>query len=244
MQLMFDLETSLPRLRAELLNLFGPQRRTAKADPLSQLIHSLISARTPDSVSWSAVARLQAMFKDWSELIDGSPTKIEAALGETTFADRKARQLPILVRVIQVRTGGLDLDFLAERPVEEAMEWLQSLPGVGVKSAAATLNFSRLNRRALVVDTHLHRVAKRLGLVGRTNEPAQAYEAVMSQIPRNWTADDLFELHWLMKGLGQSICTDSAPRCGMCPLKASCPRVGVGVGRKVVELSSARRSGL
>jgi endonuclease III len=245
MQLMFDLETSplLPRFRAQLLDVFGPQRRTARPDPLSQLILSVISARTLDAVSASAFLRLRGVFKDWAELADASPKKIEAAIAATTFADRKARQLPILIRVIQVRTSGLDLDFLGERPVEEAMDWLQSLPGVGAKTAAVTLNFSRLNRRALVVDTHVHRVAKRLGLVGRTSEPAQAYDALMSLIPSDWSADDLFELHWLIKGLSQSICAEAAPRCGMCPLKATCPRVGVGVGRKVVELSASRRTG-
>ncbi|HEX4181026.1 MAG TPA: endonuclease III [Caulobacteraceae bacterium] len=242
MQLMFELETSplLPRLRKQLLDVFGPQKRTARPEPLSQLIHSLLSARTLDAVSGEAFVRLREAFKDWSELIEAAPKKIEAAIAETTFADRKARQLPILARVIQVRTGGLDLDFLGDRPVEEAMAWLQSLPGVGIKSAAATLNFSRLNGRALVVDTHVHRGAKRLGMVGRASEPAQAYETLMTLVPQAWNAADLYELHWLLKGLGQSICGESAPRCGMCPLKAICPRVGVGVGRKVVELAAAR----
>jgi len=245
MQLMFELDAApaLPRLRTHLLDLFGPQRRTARPDPLSQMIHSVISARTPDAVSWSAFVRLRGAFPDWAELIDAPPKKIETALGEAAFADRKARQLPILVRVIQVRTGRLDLDFLGERPVEEAMEWLQSLPGVGVKAAATTLNFSRLSGRALVVDTHVHRVAKRLGLAGRASEPAQAYEALMSLVPQDWTSDDLYELHWLIRGLSQSICAEAAPRCGMCPMKATCPRVGVGVGRKVVALSAARRMG-
>jgi endonuclease-3 len=242
MQLMFELETSpvLPRLRTALLAMFGPQRREIRPDPLSKLIHSLISARTLDEVGWNAFTHLRAAFDDWAELANASPKKIEAAISQVTFAERKARQLPILIRVLQIRAGGLDLDFLGERSVEEAMEWLQSLPGVGVKTAAVTLNFSTLNARALVVDTHVHRVTKRLGLTGRTSEPVQAYQTLMSLAPQDWGAEDLFELHWLIKGLGQKICTDAAPRCGMCPLKATCPRIGVGVGRKVVELTPAR----
>lgn len=243
MQLTFELETSplLPRLRGALLALFGPQPHQGQADPLSQLINSVISARTLDAVSWAAFVRLRGMFEDWAALAEASPKRIETAIAAAAFADAKARQLPILIRVIQIRVGGLDLGFLAEQPVEQAMEWLQSLPGVGVKSAAVTLNFSALRGRALVVDTHVHRVAKRLGLVGRSSEPGQAYEALMALVPEAWSAEDLFELHWLIKGLGQSICTDASPRCGMCPLKAECPRVGVGVGRKVIDLSSARR---
>ena len=244
MQLTFELETSplLPRLRRSLLAMFGPQPHQGRADPLSQLINSLISARTLDEVSWNAFVRLRGAFEDWAELADAAPKRIEAAIAAVTFADQKARQLPTLIRVIQIRAGGLDLGFLADRPVEEAMEWLQSLPGVGVKSAAVTLNFSALRGRALVVDTHVHRVAKRLGLAGRSSEPAQAYEALMAMVPAAWAAEDLFEMHWLIKGLSQKICTDAAPRCGMCPLKDICPRIGVGVGRKVVELSTARRA--
>jgi endonuclease-3 len=244
MQLTFELETSapLPRLRDSLLAMFGPQPHEGRADPLSQLINSMISARTLDRVSWNAFVRLRAAFEDWAAIAEASPKRIEAAIADVTFAEQKARQLPTLIRVIQIRAGGLDLDFLAGLSVEDAMEWLQSLPGVGVKSAAVTLNFSALHGRALVVDTHVHRVAKRLGLVGRSGDPAQAYETLMAMVPAAWTAEDLFELHWLIKGLGQKICTDAAPRCGMCPLKAMCPRIGVGVGRKVVELSAARRT--
>ena len=242
MQLMFELETSpvLPRLRGALLDLFGPQPHRGKADPLSQLINSVISARTLDEVTWKAFMRLRDAFPDWAALAEAAPQRIEAIIAQVTFAERKARQLPTLIRMIQIRAGGLDLNFLGEKPVEEAMEWLQSLPGVGVKTAAAALNFSALRGRALVVDTHVHRVTRRLGLVGPKSEPAQAYEVLMSLAPVAWTAEDLFELHWLIKGLGQSICTDAAPLCGRCPLKATCPRVGVGVGRKVVDLSEAR----
>ena len=244
MQLTFELETTplATRLRGALLDLFGPQRPQGRHDPLSQLINSLISARTLDEVSWNAFVRLRGAFEDWAELADAAPKRIEAAIAAVTFADQKARQLPILIRVIQIRAGGLDLGFLAEQPVEEAMDWLKSLPGVGVKSAAVALNFSTLDRRVLVVDAHVHRVAKRLGLVGRASDTDQAHEALMAMLPAAWSGEDLFELHWLVKGLGQSICTDAAPRCGMCPLKAECPRIGVGMGRKVVDLSSARRT--
>ena len=243
MQLTFDLEASplLPQLRDHLLVTFGPQRPQGRHDPLSQLIKSVISARTKDADSWAAFVRLSDAFGDWAELATAAPKKIEAAIAAVTFADAKSRQLPILIRVIQIRAGGLDLDFLAERTVEEAIEWLQSLPGVGCLSAAATLNFSTLARRVLPVDTQVHRVARRLGLTGRTSEPADAYETLMNMIPQTWGNEDLFETHWLLKGLGQSICTDDAPKCGMCPLRAMCPRIGVGVGRKVLDFAAARK---
>ena len=243
MQLSFDLgaASALPRVRDGLLTLFGPQRTRGRLDPLSQLIHAVLCARTADAAAWSAFARLRGAYPDWAALASAAPGKIEAAIAQVAYAERKARQLPTLVRVIQIRAGGLDLGFLAERPVEEAMEWLQSLPGVGVKAAAATLNFSTLARPVLVVDSHVHRIARRLGLASRTADAAQAHAALSAMIPSDWGAEPVFELHWLLKGHGQSVCAEAAPRCGMCPMKAWCPRVGLGVGRKVVDFPAGGR---
>ena len=243
MQALLDFEPSplLPRLRNALLATFGPQRPSGRADPVSQLINSLISARTYDAVSAAAFWRLRKAFKTWEAMAAAEPARIETIIKAVTFADQKARQLPILLRVIEHRAGRIALDFLADWPVEQAMAWLENLPGVGCKSAATTLNFSRLNKRAMVVDTHVHRVIRRLGLSGPTSEPAQSYETLMALMPADWTAESLYELHWLVKGLGQSICTDSPPACGRCPLNAMCPRVGIGVGRKVIAFSSTRQ---
>src|SRR5690606_17978287 len=113
---------------------------------------------------------------------------------------------------------GLDLSFLADHPVDQAMAWLRELPGVGAHAAAKTLCFSTLNRRALPVDGHVHRVSRRLGLTDRTGDAAQAFEALMAHAPGAWGPEDMFETHWLLKALGQSVCTDAHPRCGMCPL--------------------------
>ena len=244
MQLSFDLEAAplLPQLRARLVEFYGPQQPTRRLDPLSQLIKSIINSRTYDQVSWPAFVRLREAFPDWAELAQAAPKDIEALIAPVTHADAKAKQLPILIRVLAMRPGGLDLGFLGEHGVDQAMAWLRDLPGVGPMSAAATLNFSTLNMRALVVDTHTHRVTKRLGLTSRTGDAAQAYETLMSLVPAGWTAEDLFELHWLLKGLGQDICADPMALCGRCPLKASCNRVDVEARRAVVTFPTARQS--
>jgi len=242
MQAMFDFEPSpiLPQLRDKLLATFGRQAAERRLDPASQLVKALISTRTYDAASWAAFGRLKAAFADWRQLAAAEAKAVEAIIADTTFADQKARQLPILFRLIEHRTGGVSLDFLVDMPVDQAMAWLEDLPGVGRQIAAAVLNFSTLSKRAMVVDTHVHRVTRRLGLVGRTAEPAQSYDALMALAPAASTAEDFYELHWLMKGLGQSICTDSPPACGRCPLNSLCPRVDVGVGRKVVAFSPAK----
>jgi len=245
MQALFDFEPSpiLPQIRDKLLSTFGRQAAERRLDPASQLVKALISTRTYDAVSWAAFGRLRAAYPDWRDLAAAEPKAVEAIIADTTFADQKARQLPILFRLIEHRTGGVSLDFLADLPVDQAMAWLEDLPGVGRQIAAAVLNFSTLNKPVMVVDTHVHRVSRRLGLVGRSAEPAQSQEALMVLAPAGATAEDFYELHWLIKGLAQSLCTDSPPACGRCPLNALCPRVDVGVGRKVVSFTPAKTAG-
>lgn len=244
MQLSFDLEAEplLPRLRDELRAFYGPQRPTRRMDPLSTLIKSVISSRTYDAVSWAAFTQLREAFPDWATLADTPAKTIEAIIAPVTHAEAKARQLPVLIRVLQTRPYGLDLELLKDHIVDQAMAWLCELPGVGSQSAAKCLNFSTLNMRALAVDTHVHRVSKRLGLTSRTGDAAQAYETLMSLIPYDWTAEDLYEFHWLLKGLGQDICSDPLALCGRCPFRETCPRVDVQMRRAVVAFKPQPRS--
>jgi endonuclease-3 len=227
MQTRLALPSDLPPIRDRLRQVFGaldaPERRM---DPVSQLIRALLGSRTYDEVAWAAFFRLQQAYPDWTGLGQATADEIEPIIDPVTFADQKARQLPILIRLITLRRGALELDFLAAEPVEDAMFWLVQLNGVGVMCAAETLNFSRLNRPAMVVDGHVHRVARRLGLTARTGEETATYHAVMEQTPPDWTAEDLLELHRLVKSHGQSICSHFEPACGLCALRDLCPRAG------------------
>lgn len=228
MQLSLGLARSpLEDARDTLLAAFGPQRPKARMDPISQLVKSSISHRTLDATSWSAFLRLEAAFRTWEDLAAAAPDTVLELIGDVTFADDKARRLPMALRMIQERIGWLSLSHLRNLSVEQARHELRALPGVGQKVAASVLNFSTLAMRDLVVDSHVHRTALRLGLVGH-GDPTHSYHALMALAPDTWTADDLFELHCLMKhGLGQLVCSHDAPQCGACPMKAQCRKVDV-----------------
>ncbi len=227
MHIRLALPSDLPPVRDRLRSVLGPQRREHQLDPVSQLIKSSLSSRTYDEVSWAAFIRLRAAYRDWGVLVHATQEELEPVIDPVTFADQKARQLPVLIRVLLLKRGELNLDFLAAEPVDEAMAWLMRLPSVGVKIAASVLNLSTMNRRALVVDTHVHRVGRRLGLTARTGDAREAYDSLMDQAPADWQAEQLYELHWLFKGHGQSLCTHFDPACGLCVLREVCPRVGV-----------------
>ncbi|MDR6626949.1 endonuclease-3 [Caulobacter segnis] len=215
-------------MRDALLCEFGPQRPVTRMDPVSQLVKSSISGRTLDAVSWGAFLRLRAEFKNWDDLADAPVAAVARIIEDVTFPADKARYLTTALRMIRDKVGWLSLSHLKSLTVDQARWELQALPGVGVKVAACVLNFSDLAMRALVVDSHVDRVAKRIGLVG-AGDTTHTYHTLMGQAPDAWTADDLFELHWLMKrGLGQMLCPHEGPKCGACPVKAMCAKVGVG----------------
>ena len=102
-------------------------------------------------------------------------------------------------------------------------EKTERLPGAGRKVSAATLNFSTLRMRALVVDTHHLRVVRNLGLTRPHATYEEAYRRLMPRLPAQWGAAELDDHHQLMKALGQTICRPESPRCGACPLQDLCP---------------------
>jgi endonuclease-3 len=191
-------------------------------DPISQLVLAVLGSRTRDDASMAAFLRLAEAFAGWAAVAEASPAGLLPYLTSVTFAGAKAAQLPAALRAIRTRRGALDLDFLAGWPVEDARAWLMALPGVGPKVAAAVLNFSRLRRRALVIDTHYVRVARRLGLLPCAVPDARAWRAIERLLPDAWTAADLDAHHLLMKAHGQTRCRDTDPLCPGCVLADLC----------------------
>lgn len=212
-----DLSVWYCRLNAAYGRL-GPVRRRK---PIGQLVKSLISSRTYDAVSLAAYKRLGARWGRVSALARATPKEIEAVIADVTFADAKAPQLAETLRRIEADHPDFRLDFLADRPLTEALAWLERLPGVGRKVAAATLNFSTLKLPVFVVDSHVHRVLQRLGLVGESAMPAATSELVTAST-LDWSPDDHLEMFAHLKRLGQDVCRHDAPDCGRCPLAACC----------------------
>lgn len=214
----------LREIYARLLAVFGPQRSGYRFDPLSQLIYGLIAWQTHDEVSMAAFLELRRRCSSWDVLLNATPRQIERVIASVNHADGKAADLPKTLSMARARAGGaLDLEFLADWDVDMAMQWLRALHHVGSKIAATALNFSTLRKAVLPVDTHLRRVGERLGLVRRGADFEQAHDGYARVLPAEWDADTIYELHWLIKRLGQQLCRPTAPACGQCPLRELCP---------------------
>lgn len=220
----FGLEGDLIDIRSRLKSTFGPGQETRPTlyDPMDALIRSVLSARTRDEVSRQAHADVRARWANWADMAGATAEEIEAVIAPVTFATDKARNLALALTRIAARFPDFDLTPLSRAPVEAARGWLQSLPGVGPRTASAVMNFSGLDQAAMVLDTHVLRCLRRLGVIGPKATPDSAYELIMSAADR-WGAPDLSELHWLLKRLGHTFCHVVQPACAECPLKGRCP---------------------
>lgn len=221
-RLPFDPAPLLPRVRQTLRREMGDMRPEGWMEPVDQLVKSSISGRTKDDVSWAAYRRLREAFDRWDAVVEAGPVKVLDQISDVTYADEKAGNLVNAMRRIVSWRGELSLDFLADLPTEVAFRKLQNLPGVGPKVAASVMNFSTLRRPVLVADTHVRRVAFRLGLTSSI-EKDRAHDELAENIDPAWDGDDLQELHVLMKRHGQSVCVHGQPKCRLCPLAKLCP---------------------
>jgi endonuclease-3 len=237
MQMMFDFGaiSDVAWIRKQLGSFFGRPARGSACSPIGQLVKSSISNRTLDEISLAAYLRLVKAYPEWPALAAASTGDVEDLISDVAFPDSKARHLGGALRIIGAGQPDFDLNFLGRLSIDEALAWLERLPGVGRKVSAATLNFSTLDMPAFVVDTHILRVLSRYGFVRNTADTLTAYDAVMAASPQ-WSAAELAELHILIKRLSQTICQHGRARCRDCPLLQRC-KAGANSARKPVRAS-------
>jgi endonuclease-3 len=142
---------------------------------------------------------------------------VREAIGPAGLSHIKAPRIQEALRFITGQRGGLSLDFLKELPVEEAKAWLTQIKGIGPKTAAIVLLFS-LDMPAFPVDTHVHRVSGRLGLIGPKVSAEQAHAILEDLLP----AELYFPFHLNVIRHGREICHARNPRCEICPLQNMC----------------------
>ena len=190
-------------------------------DPVSELISSLLSHRTKNADSGRAFQTLRQRFPTWEEVRDAPTADIQAAIAACTWPEQKAPRLQMVLR--QLGDGPLSLDFLAGMTVPEARAWLERLPGVGPKTSAAVLSFSKLRMRALPVDSHHHRVAQRLGFVPANVDVGPSHAVLEALLPPDWDAQQLYDNHEVFMLHGQRCCFYRQPACARCPVLDLCP---------------------
>lgn len=203
-------------------------------DPLSELVSSLLSHRTRNADSARAFRTLRQQFGSWNAVRDAETAAVEQAIAACTWPEQKAPRLQRVLQLITERCGTLSLDFLEAYEVAVARAWLEALPGVGPKTSAAVLLFSRLRMPALPVDSHHHRVAVRVGLIPARIAVGPAHVRLAALLPEAWDAQQVYDHHEVMMLHGQKCCYFHQPACRRCPLLEVCPfgqtRLGAAPG--------------
>jgi endonuclease-3 len=204
------LRTIRDRLRRE----YGRPVLRAHRAPIDELILTVLSQNTNDRNRDVAWARLRERLPSWDAVREAPVREIEDAIRPGGLAPTKAVRIKRILEAI----GGDDLCWLEDAPLEEARDYLCDLPGVGRKTAACVLLFS-FGRPEVPVDTHVYRVASRLGII----RPGASFDEAHDEMLRLVDPEDAYEVHVLLIRHGRRTCVARAPRCSECPLRRMCP---------------------
>jgi endonuclease-3 len=196
---------------------YGEPQRRRSLDPLSELVLTILSQNTSDVNSGRAFDALRQRFPVWEDVMQADTQQVADAIRMGGLSQIKAPRIQAILRQLDAERGQLSLDFLNDMTVEQAREYLTALHGVGPKTAACVLLFS-LNKPAFPVDTHVHRVGRRIGLFPLNATPEKASALLEELVPEA----SYYSFHVLLIWHGRRICKASAPRCEVCPVKAEC----------------------
>ena len=197
---------------------YGPRRWVHCRGPLDELIYTVLSQNTSDANTDRTFASLKARFPDWRTVQQASAGEIADAIKLGGLSQVKAPRIRAILAAIEAERGELDLEFLRDLRMDEAREWLIALPGVGPKTAACVLLFS-FGLPAMPVDTHVHRVSKRLGFIDEKTPADKAHPL----IERLVAPEDVYQFHMDLIEHGRRVCHARRPRCDACPLSDVCP---------------------
>ncbi len=204
---------------AILLKTYGEIPLKPRREPMHELISTMLSHRTTQANEAQAYERMWQHFGSWEAIRDAPVDKLAEAITPATFPEAKAPNIKKALSKIIEERGEPNIDFLRDLPVEEGFSWLTALPGVGIKTASLVLLFC-FARPIIPVDTHVHRVSGRLGLIPAKMSAEAAHDALLELLPPD--PHVLFNFHIAMLKHGQRICTFNAPKCPKCPLKELC----------------------
>ena len=210
-------EKRIRAVDAALAKCHGEKPPREPSDPLDGLVGTILSQNTTDLNSQAAFASLKQRFPTWEQARRARTATIAKAIERGGLANIKAERIKIILDQIHAERGELSLDFLDDLSMDEAAAYLQSFHGVGPKTAACVLIFS-CGRPLFPVDTHVFRVATRLGWLADKSTPESAHEQLQPVVP----ADMAYQLHMNMVAHGRRLCRPSNPKCPECPVRRHC----------------------
>lgn len=204
------------RIHELLLREYGTPRWT-RLDGVSEMVATILSQNTNDGNRDLAYSRLRARFNTWEAVRDAKTADIVEAIRPAGLANQKGPRIQAALQTITETRGALNIDFLADLPVDEARAWLLAINGIGPKTAAIILLFC-YGRPAFPVDTHVHRVTGRLGLRPEKTSADGTHTLMEALCPPG--AEGPFHMNLIRHG--REICAALKPLCEACVLRPEC----------------------
>lgn len=212
-----DLRRTVSYVTQNLEAAYGIPRPEHHPDVLDELVGTILSQSTSDVNSRRAFENLKRRFPEWESVRKARPATIADAIRSGGLANTKSVVIKNVLNEIKKRRGDLDLQFLKTAEIDRALEFLTSLKGIGPKTAACVLLFSA-NRPVFPMDTHIFRIARRIGLLPDRINDNQAHVLMDSLVPRG----KHLSLHINLIRHGRLICKPQNPKCLDCCLVEHC----------------------
>ena len=212
-----DLSHKYQTIYRQLVDAYGEPDWRPHLPPVDELVSTILSQSTSDGNRDKGFFALKARYPDWESVMNAPVEEVRDTIRPAGLANQKAPRIQAALRRIEEERGELSLDFLEDMTEEDAMAWLISLKGVGRKTASIILLFS-FGRPAFPVDTHVHRVTGRLGLIGPKVTADKAHDILENMAD----PDTYYAMHLNLIQHGRQVCGARNPKCAQCPLTENC----------------------
>jgi len=230
-----ELKDEFAAARAAWIAAFRPGRRTALIterlesafgepvwqsgeDPLAALILTVLSQSTNDRNRDFAFHRLRTAFPDWESVSRAPSTAIAEAIRPAGLANQKSVRIRDILHWVKENYGSFDLSPLCAQDPREVSATFMQLKGIGIKTISVVLMVA-CGADVFPVDTHVHRICQRLGLVPQGVSAEKTHELMQPLVPPGKS----YSLHMNLLRLGRTICQARKPRCAECPVALWCP---------------------
>jgi len=229
-----NIHSKIKKTLALLNKAYGKPAPLVLSDPVDELVRTILSQNTNDRNSLAAFAVLKKRFRTWEELLKTDTRTVARLIWHAGLVNIKAKRIKGVLAEIKAREGRLNLANLTRLDTQDALEYMESLKGVGPKTAACVLLFS-FGKPVMPVDTHIFRVTNRLGLISGNINISQAHERLSAIVPKPLTLrhrsgsspdhlskDLIYNFHLCIIEHGRRTCKAQGPRCGSCVIYGLC----------------------
>ena len=212
-----DLVQQYNAVHQALIEAYGEPTWRQHLPPVDELVSTILSQSTSDINRDKGFYALKERYSNWESVMTAPEAEIIETIRPAGLANQKGPRIQAALRYVEAERGEVSLDFLADLPLDEAKTWLTNIKGVGPKTAAIILLFA-FGRPAFPVDTHVHRITGRLGLIG----PKVTADKAHPILENIGNPDTFYPLHLNLIRHGRETCVARKPKCKQCPLQAYC----------------------